>query len=97
MNLTSLNPKETIIRLYEISGNASSGMSIEKLIELNLINNAYTKEVEANLHLFKSAQVKALKLFNYDLANIRDKQGLFSFNSKFKKAMQEHFTICTNS
>ncbi|MBT3383120.1 MAG: hypothetical protein HN778_17185 [Prolixibacteraceae bacterium] len=95
--LTSLNPKETMIRLYKISGNAPEGMSIEKLIDLDLINNVHAKDVKNNLFLFKNAKSEAMKLFNYDLANLRDKEGLFGLNDNFNKAIQEHFTVYTNS
>ncbi len=97
LELTSLDPKNTIIRLYENYGNVTEGMSTEKLIELNLISNVHAKDVKENLYLFKNAKVEAIKLFNYDLANLRDKDGLFNLNTDFKTALQEHFTVYTNS
>ncbi len=97
ISIAFLGPKQAIVRLYELSGQSFKGMNTDKLIENGIISNEYHSEVERYLNAFQQAKKEAESLFKFDLAKLRDEQGLFSLSDEFHNALKEHCTVYTQS
>jgi hypothetical protein len=97
MKLVSLDSKECIVQLYEMSGAAKPGINTDRLIELGLITNDRADEIKRILKRFHQAKTEAVELFKFDLALLRDPDGLFSLSKDFQESLNRFCTIYTKS
>lgn len=97
LNVVSLEPKQAITHLFELSGQTIEGTNTDVAVKIGLISNDYHSEVEKLLHSFHKAKREAERLFQFDLAKLRDEQGLFSLTDEFRSALEEHCTVYTQS
>jgi hypothetical protein len=97
MKLVSLDSKECIVQLFELSGAAKPGINTDRLIELGLITNDRADEIKRLLKRFSQAKTEAENIFKFDLGLLRDSDGLFSLLPVFLESLTRFCTTYTQS
>ncbi len=97
LELIRLEPKEIILRLYELTGKIPAGIVLEKAVEIGLVSNESSALVESNISSFFKAKKEAERIYKYSLESLKDDEGLFVVNDEFKTNLEKHFSTYTKS